>query len=74
MSLIIVNFKKNMNIFIMLMRLLNNDKVIIIIDNIKSVYKMIYKKIKTLHKTIRNYQNKKKKNNILIKKKKKIFL
>ena len=41
MSLTIVNLKKNINIFITLMRLFNNNKITIIINEIKSVHKII---------------------------------
>ena len=54
MSLITINFKKNMNIFTILIKLLNNDKMMIIINDMKLIYKKIKKKIKTLHEIIKN--------------------
>ena len=41
MLLTITNFKKNINIFITLIKLFNNNKTIIIIDNMKLIHKMI---------------------------------
>ena len=41
MSSVTVNFKKNINIFTTLIKLLNNDKTIIIINNIKLIHKTI---------------------------------
>ena len=41
MSLTIENLKKNINIFITLIRLFNNDKTTIIINEIKLVHKII---------------------------------
>ena len=38
MLLIIINFKKNMNIFTMSIELLTNDKIIMIINEMKSIH------------------------------------
>ena len=41
MLLIIINFEKNINTFAILIKLLNNNKIIIITNNIKLIYKII---------------------------------
>ena len=41
MSLITANFKKYINIFTILKKLFNNNKAIIIADNMKLTYKII---------------------------------
>ena len=67
------NFKKNMNIFTTLTELLINNKVTIMTDNLKLIYKLIQKQINTSYCTIENYQNKKRKMASQLKKGNKIY-
>ena len=61
MSSAMTNFEKEMNTFIMLIELLNNDKVKVMIEEIKSVQKFIQEKICTFHENSAKYINKKRK-------------
>ena len=55
MFLIMINFKKNMNTFTTSMRLLINNKVMIIIDKMKLVHKLIKKRITIIYHITENY-------------------
>ena len=67
------NFEKKMNTFIMSVELLNNDKVKIMTEEIKSVQKFIQEKIHTFHKNSVKYINKKRKMTSQLKKKDKMY-
>ena len=74
MSPAIMNFRKNMNTFTMSTELLTNDKVIMLINKIKSVHKLIQEKISQTHHTTKSYQNKKRKMASQLKKGDKVYL
>ena len=74
MSSAMANFEKEMNTFIMLIELLNNDKARVMTEEIKSVQKFIQEKIHTSHENSAKYINKKRKMTSQLKKKNKVYL
>ena len=74
MSSVMINFKKEMNTFIMSVELLNNDKARVMTEEIKSVQKFIQEKIHTFHENSAKYINKKRKMASQLKKRNKVYL
>ena len=74
MSSAIMNFRKNMNTFATLTKLLTNNKAIVIISKMKSVHKLIQKKISQAHHITESYQNKKRKMAPQLKERDKVYL
>ena len=73
MSSVMANFRKEMNTFIMLIELLNNDKARVMTEEIKSMQKFIQEKICTFHENLTKYINKKRKMTPQLKKRDKVY-